>query len=99
MGVAYCSRSATKPAMASVTRTTFNACKAPMGRNGTQFQQVRWSGAMQQVKIRMKSVKNISKITKAMQMVAASKLKGAEKRVAAGWPRAGQRRASVVVGK
>jgi len=57
-----------------------------MGRNGTQFQQVRWSGAMQQVKIRMKSVKNISKITKAMQMVAASKLKGAEKRVAAARP-------------
>jgi F-type H+-transporting ATPase subunit gamma len=71
--------------MASVARASFNACKAPL-RNGTQHQQVRWSGAMQQVKIRMKSVKNISKITKAMQMVAASKLKGAEKRMIAARP-------------
>lgn len=66
--------------MASVARSGFNACKT-LGRNGVQHQQVRWSGAMQQVKIRMTSVKNISKITAAMKMVAASKLKGAEQRV------------------
>lgn len=35
---------------------------------------------MQSVKIRMKSVGNIQKITKAMKMVAASRLKGAEQR-------------------
>merc|ERR1711998_122906 len=51
-----------------------------------QTQQVRWSGAMAIVKNRMKSVKNIAKITKAQQMVATSKLKGAEKRVAAARP-------------
>merc|ERR1711981_1041416 len=51
-----------------------------------QAQQVRWSGAMAIVKNRMKSVKNIAKITKAQQMVATSKLKGAEKRVAASRP-------------
>lgn len=54
-----------------------------------QAQQVRWSGAMQAVKIRMKSVQNIAKITKAMQMVAASKLKGAEKRVKEARPMTG----------
>jgi len=51
-----------------------------------QTQQVRWSGAMAIVKNRMKSVKNIAKITKAQQMVATSKLKGAQKRVAAARP-------------
>merc|ERR1711934_153631 len=71
--------------MASVARQGFNACKT-VGRNGVQHQQVRWSGAMQAVKIRMKSVANIGKITKAMQMVAASKLKGAEARVKAARP-------------
>merc|ERR1711871_330349 len=75
----------TKRKMASVARSGFNACKT-LGRNGVQHQQVRWSGAMQAVKIRMKSVQNIAKITKAMQMVAASKLRGAESRVAAARP-------------
>merc|ERR1711981_399652 len=54
-----------------------------------QAQQVRYSGAMAIVKNRMKSVKNIAKITKAMQMVAASKLRGAETRVAAARPMVG----------
>lgn len=71
--------------MASVARQGFNACKT-LGRNGVQHQQVRWSGAMQAVKIRMKSVQNIAKITKAMQMVAASKLRGAEERVSKARP-------------
>lgn len=66
--------------MASVARSGFNACKG-LKKTGAQGQQVRWSGAMQAVKIRMKSVQNIAKITKAMQMVAASKLRGAEQRV------------------
>merc|ERR1711935_1237611 len=65
--------------MASVARISFNAAKRQTGAH--QAQQVRWSGAMQAVKIRMKSVQNIAKITKAMQMVAASKLRGAEQRV------------------
>jgi F-type H+-transporting ATPase subunit gamma len=41
---------------------------------------------MQAVKLKMASVKNISKITKAMQMVAASKLTKAQKRVEGGRP-------------
>jgi len=41
---------------------------------------------MAAVKLRMKSVQNIAKITKAMQMVAASKLRGAEARVQAARP-------------
>merc|ERR1711934_503959 len=49
-------------------------------RNGAeQLQQVRFSGGMQALKIRMKSIGNVAKITKAQQMVASSKLRGAEK--------------------
>jgi len=61
--------------MATVARVGFNAAK----RNGQQ--QIRWSGSMQAVKLKMTSIANIGKITKAMKMVAASKLKGAERRV------------------
>merc|ERR1711939_628900 len=53
---------------------------------GAQVQQVRWSGSMQAVKLRMKQVKNIAKITKAMQMVASSKLRGAQTRAEAARP-------------
>jgi F-type H+-transporting ATPase subunit gamma len=70
--------------MSRVAASSFNAA---VKRNGAhQAQQVRWSGAMQAVKIRMKSVSNIAKITKAMQMVAASKLRGADSRLSAGRP-------------
>jgi len=70
--------------MSAAGRLSFNAA---VKRNGAhQAQQVRWSGAMQAVKIRMKSVSNIAKITKAMQMVAASKLRGADARLHAGRP-------------
>jgi len=68
--------------MASLARVGFNATS----RRAATGQQVRWSGSMQAVKLKMVSVKNISKITKAMQMVAASKLKGAERRVLAARP-------------
>merc|ERR1712159_384850 len=71
----------------SMSRVAASSFNAAVKRNGAhQHQQVRWSGAMQAVKIRMKSVQNIAKITKAMQMVAASKLRGAESRVAAARP-------------
>jgi len=65
--------------MASVARISFNACKAP--RANARVQTVRHSGGIQALALRMKSVANIAKITKATQMVAASKLKGAERRV------------------
>merc|ERR1711977_403035 len=52
------------------------------------LRQVTMSGAIKIVKERMKSVSNIAKITKAMQMVAASKLRGAETRVIGGRPMA-----------
>merc|ERR1711998_51379 len=64
--------------MASVARVSFNAASR---RTGAGFQQVRYSGSMQAVKLKMVSIKNSAKITKAMQMVAASKLRGAEARV------------------
>jgi len=53
---------------------------------GAQVQQVRHSGSMQAVKLRMKQVKNIAKITKAMQMVASSKLRGAQTRAESARP-------------
>merc|ERR1711871_718867 len=71
-------------AMSTVARVSFKAARRSAGAH--QAQQVRWSGAMQQVKLRMKSVSNIAKITKAMQMVAASKLRGADARLQAGRP-------------
>merc|ERR1712023_31492 len=71
-------------AMSTVARVSFKAARRSAGAH--QAQQVRWSGAMQQVKLRMKSVSNIAKITKAMQMVAASKLRGADTRLQAGRP-------------
>merc|ERR1711959_527682 len=72
--------------MATVARASFNAAakRAPTGQ-----QQVRWSGSMQAVKLKMASVQNIGKITKAMQMVAASKLRGAESRALAARPMTG----------
>lgn len=70
--------------MSTAARLSFNAASRRTGAH--QAQQVRWSGAMQAVKIRMKSVSNIAKITKAMQMVAASKLRGADARLMAGRP-------------
>jgi len=70
--------------MASVARISFNACKAP-GNNAIK-QQVRHSGGIQALSIRMKSVANIKKITKATQMVAASKLRGAEVRLKSARP-------------
>jgi len=70
--------------MSTAARLSFNAASRRTGAH--QAQQVRWSGAMQAVKIRMKSVSNIAKITKAMQMVAASKLRGADARLIAGRP-------------
>jgi len=70
--------------MSAAGRLSFNAAVKRTGAH--QAQQVRWSGAMQAVKIRMKSVSNIAKITKAMQMVAASKLRGADARLHAGRP-------------
>jgi len=73
--------------MASVARTSFKACKAP-GNNALK-QQVRHSGNIQALAIRMKSVANIAKITKATQMVAASKLRGAEARMLAARPLTG----------
>lgn len=65
-------------------RITFNACKAPRANGRTQA--VRHSGGIQALALRMKSVKNIAKITKATQMVAVSKLKGAERRLIAARP-------------
>merc|ERR1711990_1064820 len=53
---------------------------------GAQVQQVRHSGSMQAVKLRMKQVKNIAKITKAMNMVASSKLRGAQTRAESARP-------------
>merc|ERR1711998_673222 len=73
--------------MASVARTSFKACKAP-GNNALR-QQVRHSGGIQALAIRMKSVASIAKITKATQMVAASKLRGAEARMLAARPLTG----------
>lgn len=73
--------------MASVARTSFKACKAP-GNNALR-QQVRHSGGIQALALRMKSVANIAKITKATQMVAASKLRGAEARMRAARPLTG----------
>merc|ERR1711907_448312 len=67
-------------------RVSFNAAAKRTG--GHQVQQVRWSGSMQAVKLRMKQVKNIAKITKAMQMVASSKLRGAQTRLEAARPMA-----------
>lgn len=56
--------------------------QAASARSGAeQLQQVRFSGGMQALKIRMKSIANVGKITKAQQMVASSKLRGAEKRM------------------
>lgn len=56
--------------------------QAASARSGAeQLQQVRFSGGMQALKIRMKSIGNVGKITKAQQMVASSKLRGAEKRM------------------
>merc|ERR1711907_661785 len=75
----------TRETMASVARVSFNAASR---RTGAGFQQVRYSGSMQAVKLKMVSIKNIAKITKAMQMVAASKLRGAESRVLGSRPMA-----------
>lgn len=62
---------------ARIGRVTAASC-----RNGAeQLQQVRFSGGMQALKIRMKSISNVGKITKAQKMVASSKLKGAEQRM------------------
>jgi ATP synthase F1 gamma subunit len=61
-----------------------NAAKAING--GHQLQQVRFSGGMQALKIRMKSIQNVAKITKAQQMVASAKLRGAEAALNAGRP-------------
>merc|ERR1711998_29672 len=56
--------------------------QAAQARSGAeQLNQVRFSGGMQALKIRMKSIANVGKITKAQQMVASSKLRGAEKRM------------------
>jgi F-type H+-transporting ATPase subunit gamma len=68
--------------MATVARAGFNAAAKRAPAQG----QVRWSGSMQAVKLKMASIANIGKITKAMKMVAASKLKGAETRVAGSRP-------------
>merc|ERR1712159_390405 len=60
-----------------IGRVTAASC-----RNGAeQLQQARFSGGMQALKIRMKSISNVGKITKAQKMVASSKLKGAELRM------------------
>merc|ERR1712199_147081 len=62
---------------------------SPFDGNARQLQrrrQAHRSGSMQAVKLRMKQVKNIAKITKAMQMVASSKLRGAQARVEASRP-------------
>lgn len=67
---------------ARIARVTAASC-----RNGAeQLQQVRFSGGMQALKIRMKSIGNVGKITKAQKMVASSKLKGAEARMLAARP-------------
>merc|ERR1712167_561013 len=65
-------------------RVSFNAATKRAAPH--QLQQVRWSGNIQAVKLRMKQVKNIAKITKAMQMVASSKLRGAQQRLEAARP-------------
>jgi len=65
-------------------RVSFNAATKRAAPHQTS--QVRWSGNIQAVKLRMKQVKNIAKITKAMQMVASSKLRGAQARVEASRP-------------
>merc|ERR1719330_231740 len=49
-------------------------------------QQVRHAASMKAVKARMRSVENIKKITKAMKMVAAAKLKGDQRRMDNGLP-------------
>lgn len=56
------------------------------GLNGALETQVRHAQSMKVVKERMRSVKNIQKITKAMKMVAAAKLKGDQRRMDAGIP-------------
>lgn len=54
--------------------------------NGAAEAQVRHAASMKVVKERMRSVKNIQKITKAMKMVAAAKLKSDQRRMEAGVP-------------
>mmetsp|Transcript_116860 Transcript_116860/g.363170 ORF Transcript_116860/g.363170 Transcript_116860/m.363170 type:complete len:313 (+) Transcript_116860:80-1018(+) len=63
-----------------------------MGLNGSQGGvelQARQAASMKAVKARMRSVENIKKITKAMKMVAAAKLKHDQRRMESGLPFAG----------
>ncbi|GIX66115.1 ATP synthase F1 gamma subunit [Babesia caballi] len=78
--------------MALFARLRLGACSAVAapfrGEFGAASVQCRnfGSGDMQAVAIRIKSVKSIQKITKAMKMVAASKLKADQRRLEAGAP-------------
>jgi F-type H+-transporting ATPase subunit gamma len=56
------------------------------GGNSSVEMQTRHVGSMKIVKQRMRSVENIKKITKAMKMVAAAKLKGEQRRMENGMP-------------
>merc|ERR1711907_732148 len=71
--------------MAMAMRGSTRVNNAASKRAGGQVLLVRCA-SMQAVKLRMKQVKNIAKITKAMQMVASSKLRGAQSRMEAARP-------------
>merc|ERR1711907_410199 len=73
--------------MAMAMRGSTRVNNAASKRAGGQVLLVRCA-SMQAVKLRMKQVKNIAKITKAMQMVASSKLRGAQTRLEAARPMA-----------
>jgi F-type H+-transporting ATPase subunit gamma len=63
----------------SLLQRSFNPCMSMM-----QVSQRNFAVNEKQLKIRMKSVGSIGKITKAMKMVSASKMKGDLARLAAG---------------
>merc|ERR1711988_1973841 len=71
--------------MAMAMRGSTRVNNAASKRAGGQVLLVRCA-SMQAVKLRMKQVKNIAKITKAMQMVASSKLRGAQSRMESARP-------------
>lgn len=68
------------------TATSFNGLAAINACQGSELQQVRHASSLKAVKARIKSVQNIRKITKAMKMVAAAKMKADQRRMETGQP-------------
>lgn len=78
---------AVSPLMGSFnTINSFNGLAAINVCQGPEFQQVRHAANLKAVKARIKSVQNIRKITKAMKMVAAAKMKADNRRMEVGQP-------------